>query len=386
MKAILACALVASACEPLDPAATADPSNCEGCHPEQTREWASSMHAYASEDPVFVAMNARGQRETDGQLGTFCVRCHAPQPDVRGVGCVACHQVKTIEAVHNGGLTWDRGGPMRGGLRDPEATAAHDSSYSELVDGSKPSSSQMCGACHDVVLPNGLAIETTFAEWNASVFADNLSCSGCHMFTAGPRRHDHSFPGIDVATTPWPGIAEQRALIARDLRPAILTKLCVAPMGGGVEVSITLDNAQVGHAFPSGTTHARRVRVELEADGLVVGEPWILRSWFRRGTEEVQFAWDADAIDSELLMPSTSLDPAQPGYYHARTRTVRLTGRPAAIRLGVQIQPIGTDILEDLVKSGDLDPAVIAASATHTLDAAAREWRATDGFGCVPSR
>ena len=36
------------------------------------------MHAYAAEDPVFLAMNARGQRETKGALGDFCVKCHAP--------------------------------------------------------------------------------------------------------------------------------------------------------------------------------------------------------------------------------------------------------------------------------------------------------------------
>ena len=36
------------------------------------------MHAYAAEDPVFLAMNQRLQRETGGALGDFCVRCHAP--------------------------------------------------------------------------------------------------------------------------------------------------------------------------------------------------------------------------------------------------------------------------------------------------------------------
>lgn len=383
MNHLLACAILLGACEPLDVAATQDPSSCEGCHPDQAREWASSMHAYASDDPVFVAMNARGQRETGGQLGGLCTNCHAPQR-ARGVGCVACHQVASIEAPHNGSLVWNREGPMHGGLRDPEENPAHESRYSDLVDAGRPSSSRMCGACHDVVLPNGLAIESTFAEWNASVFATNLSCSGCHMFSSGPRRHDHSFPGIDVAASPWPGVAEQRALIARDLRPALLTKLCVQPTGGGVEVAVTLDNAQVGHAFPSGTTHARRLTVELSADGVPVPDPWTLRSKFRRGATEVQFAWEADAIDSELLMPSTSLDPSQPGYYHARTRTFRIAGRPEVIRLSLSVQPIGTDILEDLVASGDLDPAVIAASSTHALDSATREWHASQGFGCVP--
>src|SRR5262249_32624667 len=50
------------------------PEACKGCHPNHYREWSSSMHAYASLDPVFVAMNKRGQRETAGKLGKFCLR------------------------------------------------------------------------------------------------------------------------------------------------------------------------------------------------------------------------------------------------------------------------------------------------------------------------
>ncbi|HEY1909129.1 MAG TPA: multiheme c-type cytochrome, partial [Myxococcaceae bacterium] len=51
-----------------------DPAVCQSCHPDQYSEWAGSMHAYSTKDPVFRAMNARGQRETDGGLGSFCVQ------------------------------------------------------------------------------------------------------------------------------------------------------------------------------------------------------------------------------------------------------------------------------------------------------------------------
>lgn len=33
---------------------------------------------YASEDPVFVAMNKKGNRGTNSKLGAFCINCHAP--------------------------------------------------------------------------------------------------------------------------------------------------------------------------------------------------------------------------------------------------------------------------------------------------------------------
>lgn len=55
-----------------------DPGTCGECHPDHFREWSGSMHAYAAVDPVFIAMNARGQEKTDGALGDFCVKCHAP--------------------------------------------------------------------------------------------------------------------------------------------------------------------------------------------------------------------------------------------------------------------------------------------------------------------
>ena len=62
----------------LDAEALQDPQACASCHPDHVREWSGSMHAYASDDPVFLAMNARAQRETNGAVGSFCVNCHAP--------------------------------------------------------------------------------------------------------------------------------------------------------------------------------------------------------------------------------------------------------------------------------------------------------------------
>ncbi|TMB43835.1 MAG: hypothetical protein E6J58_00730 [Deltaproteobacteria bacterium] len=90
-----------------------DPQSCAGCHAEQFNDWAGSMHAYSSQDPVMRAMNARGQRETNGQLGKFCVNCHAPvavregattdglnldqlPPHLKGITCYFCHSVESV--------------------------------------------------------------------------------------------------------------------------------------------------------------------------------------------------------------------------------------------------------------------------------------------------
>src|SRR5258707_14899397 len=105
----------------LPPSALQDPTTCQGCHPTQFAQWSGSMHAYAAEDPVFLAMNKRGQRETNGALGDFCVKCHAPlavaqklttdglnlsdlPASAKGVTCFFCHSAASVEGTHDNPL------------------------------------------------------------------------------------------------------------------------------------------------------------------------------------------------------------------------------------------------------------------------------------------
>jgi hypothetical protein len=416
----------------IDRPALLDPASCEGCHPDAYREWSGSMHAYASDDPVFLATNRLGQRETDGALGTLCIGCHAPvalatgavgdpaeiaevPQALHGVTCVACHQIEAVTALHNGGLTWAEDTSMRGALAEPAATAAHGNDYSALLDSRELASSDACGACHDVALGE-LGIEQTYAEWSASVFASGaggLSCSGCHMpgrtapaaKDGRPRRiHDHSFPGVDTALVPWPEAAAQRALVDRDLAGVLLATLCVQPAAGGVQVAVTLDNAQGGHAFPSGVTHARRAWVELVADEggattfqsgaygaddhvpLDDGSVWALGSRFLGADGvEVGRVWEAAGIERFDLPAAVTRDPADPAYYHAVTRTYRVPGVPDRVNLAVHLQAMSVDIIDDLIGTGDLDPEIRDELVMLELGSTVREWRfARDGYGCAP--
>src|SRR4051812_32874881 len=94
-----------------------DPESCRGCHQDYYDEWAASMHAYSSRDPVFLAMNSRGNAETGGALGNFCVKCHAPMavlegqttdgsnldtlPNaMQGVSCYFCHSTVRVAGTH----------------------------------------------------------------------------------------------------------------------------------------------------------------------------------------------------------------------------------------------------------------------------------------------
>jgi hypothetical protein len=282
-----------------------DPENCKPCHAQHYREWQSSMHAYAAKDPVFIAMNERGQIETGGELGDFCVRCHAPMavelgltrdglnlpdlqdPNARGVTCYACHSTGGVREDHNQDLEFAHDRVMRGGIGDrPDdggaavPSSAHDSAYSELHDTRQAGSASLCGSCHDVVSHAGVAVERTFAEWRQSRFAEPgrefATCGNCHMLpyrgraaSEGPERelHRHLWPGVDNALEKeFPGLLAQQAAIDCGLRDAI--ELRLTQSSGGTpwqSFDVQLTNTAVGHAFPSGAAQDRRAWVEFIA-------------------------------------------------------------------------------------------------------------------------
>ena len=214
-----------------------DPQACARCHPDHVRQWSGSMHAYAAEDPFFLAMNALGQEETNGALGDFCIRCHAPLavqrgwtvdglnldeiPDhLLGVTCYFCHSVDAVDGEHNNPLRLADDGVLRGGIEDPVEAGAHASSWSPLHDRTRHESASLCGSCHDIVTPKGVHLERTFAEWRDTLYgsldADRpMTCGQCHMsgrddviaqVEGAPlrRAHGHAFPGVDLALTPFP--------------------------------------------------------------------------------------------------------------------------------------------------------------------------------------
>jgi nitrate/TMAO reductase-like tetraheme cytochrome c subunit len=290
-----------------------DPATCMECHPKHTQQWMGSMHAYASDDPVFVAMNQRGQRETGNTLGAFCVKCHAPMAvelgltdgthfdpttlpaAARGVTCYFCHNVTSVEADHNNGLVLAHDQTLRARVSDPINATAHRSAYDKLMDSSN-NQSELCGSCHDVVTPpHDVALERTFQEWRTTFFAQadplhHLTCGSCHMSSstgviadaAGlPVKsrtdgfHEHLWPGIDQALTTFANPDAMAAGIKRDLDgaigiigPAPLTSpvqpggICLDPPG---VLTVRMDSIGTAHAWPSGSSQDRRAWLEVKA-------------------------------------------------------------------------------------------------------------------------
>ena len=119
---------------------------------------------------------------------------------------------------------------MRGEYGNPVASTGHASAYAALQDRDHLESASMCGACHDITVPAGAAIERTYSEWQGSIFSDpdgGETCGQCHMNQSttpkpiaqapgvGPREyHAHDFPAVDAlyGTHAMPGWVDPKQL------------------------------------------------------------------------------------------------------------------------------------------------------------------------------
>jgi hypothetical protein len=428
----------------LTPEQRLDPASCQPCHSSSYGEWSGSMHAYASDDPVFVAMNARFQRETGGRNPAFCVQCHAPMalrtgatsdgtnlgslpPSLHGVTCVFCHSVDAVRGTHDDPLDLADDGALRGAIADPRP-APHGSLYSSIHDATRAESASLCGSCHDVETPSGVDVETTFLEWQGGVYSSDgpgqlLTCAGCHMpvrhaaatdAPGAPIRtvHDHTFAAADTASTPFPDAAAQQALVEMNLGSAIVARLCVSapsPASGvqpaDLAVTVTLDNAFVGHAWPSGASQDRRAWVELVASaggqpvyqtGVVqdgqdvtqISDPdlWLFREeLFDAQSNEVRMMWQAASTKVAAVPVALTLDPTDPRYDHSVSKTFDVPSGADQVTVRVRMTPIGLDVVDDLVASADLDPSYRANVPVYTMGGTTLTWtRAVDGSGCIP--
>lgn len=411
-----------------------DPKQCGTCHPRHYEEWAGSMHAYAADDPVFVAMNKRGQRETGGKLGAFCVQCHAPMAvregattdglnlaelpsKLKGVTCYFCHNAVDVGEHFNNDVRLANDTTMRASLDSPATSTAHAVGYSPLLDGNRRESATLCGSCHDVVTPAGVHLERTFEEYKGSLFARQEagfeSCAGCHMpgrsgraaevaFAPVRTVHEHLWPGVDIALSPFADRARQQRAVECEL--AFNTRIRSIEYDGLGTFTI-YSETQAGHRQPSGAAQDRRMWLEVVAydarDNVVFesgrfgdGEsvdiaPFdprydpqlaLYRDWFydAEGNATHDF-WKAAPSSAHpdgyeaLTLPFT-INPSVPHTLGARY-TIARHKEIARMTVRLRMQPIGRDVLIDLVRSGELDPSVVDSMPTFTLHGASVEWR-----------
>jgi Cytochrome c554 and c-prime len=424
-----------------------DPATCSGCHPNHYREWSSSMHAYAARDPVFVAMNKRGQRETHGELGTFCINCHAPMavldkrstdglnlddlPDKeRGVSCYFCHNATAIAGDHNGMLQLADDATMRGPISDPVSPGVHQAEFSEMFGDTSPKSDAMCGGCHDIVTPNGVHLERTFQEYQNGIFSKSAtgappsfdSCVGCHMpgrqaFAAavpgvGLRMvHEHLWPGVDVPLSDFPHRDAMRSAV-EDCQLAKSVSFFTLEVTPPDLFTFQLET-NAGHNQPSGSAQDRRMWLEFLAydkngalldqvssgniaDGEIEDKPQgdpkrdphllIFRDRiYDAQNKPVHMFWQAemsaahpDGYESNVLPVATTTYIEGKHAVLNQYRASGPGGLPARVTARLRMRAIGLDVLQDLVASGDLDPAIVAQMPTFDLGAQI-EWTPDNG-------
>ena len=410
-----------------------DAQQCKKCHPAHYQQWEGSMHAYAADDPLFLAMNARGQEETNGELGSFCVQCHAPvavqlgvttdglnladvPQALKGVTCFFCHSAAAVEGTHNKPIRLADDGVLRAAITDPVESPAHHAGYSPLLDRDERASADMCGSCHDIVTPAGVHLERSYDEWQHTLFANQdtqLTCANCHMpGRTGPAAdfegvgmrevHNHSMPAVDIALSAWPLREQQHAAVLDELNSSLVAQLCVTPPDSELTVVTKLENAFAGHSFPSGAAHDRRVWLELRAfvgknevfsSGVVgpnqalaeLNDPqlWLLRDHALDGAgNDAHMFWDVRSVESNLLPQASS--PQEP-HFVSHGYTLPLTdGVPDRVEMKVWMRPMGREVLNDLVSSGHLTEADFADMPTHVV-VDTLSWQFSDaGYGCVP--
>ena len=242
---------------------------CNACHAEIHDGWASSGHAQASTNPVYVAAS----RAAGDPL--LCRDCHLPlenqRPDLasgkgklgasqrianpafqpslalEGVTCAACH-------VRDGVIL---------GPRALEADRApHPVKAEPALRGA-----EACAACHQAVLPGGEEHPylDTVGEWARSPYAEaGVDCAECHM----PR-----VSGIvgESRYATFASHAMTRNGDPKELRRALTLEVGLRAVrvvrGDSLRSTATLMNTGAGHAIPTGMPSAVvRVRFDVETE------------------------------------------------------------------------------------------------------------------------
>jgi hypothetical protein len=230
--------------------------------------------------------------------------------------------------------------------------------------------------------------------------------------------HEHLWPAIDQATTPFPEMDVMAAGIQRDLDPA-LTIVGPTPLGGTIGqggiclpptniLTVRMDTRGTGHAWPTGAAQDRRAWLEVIAydamnnvvfssgvvppdkDPEAISDPNLVGFWDRTmqtdGTP-AHFFWDVASEQSQLLKPPITLDQNSPAFDHSTTAMFGLGAIATQIdhiTARVRIRPFNYAQLQLLVQSGDLDASIAASITTLDIAGSLRHWTRSLANANVP--
>jgi hypothetical protein len=193
---------------------------CAQCHEEIYKDWSISAHAYAAVSPMFNKFEQKLNDLSQGTVGYFCMRCHAPVatalcasraeplwnlPETarEGITCIACHRVQYAYGKSNGERRIETGdifAPVLGGI-DGDGVAQAIQRKEQLKIKTSPddkgpgqnmhatgvyfqtlTKSEFCTPCHQVAVQPGIKLEVVWEQYRASpACKKGIQCQDCHM-------------------------------------------------------------------------------------------------------------------------------------------------------------------------------------------------------------
>ncbi len=195
-------------------------TKCAKCHQKIYDEWRVSAHAYAAVSPMFHKFEQKITELSQGTVGTFCLRCHAPAavqmgfpreasmvdaPLVfrEGVSCVACHRVKEAYGRVHGERRIEPGpvqAPVYGSIGgdgvaraiadkdnfkikiDPNDKSPGQEIHLQGIQFEQLSHSGYCQSCHQVAVHPGISLEVVWSQYRAGpACKKGIQCQDCHM-------------------------------------------------------------------------------------------------------------------------------------------------------------------------------------------------------------
>ncbi|RMG45352.1 MAG: hypothetical protein D6723_18490 [Acidobacteria bacterium] len=243
---------------------------CGACHKDIYRAWRQSLHAAATEDPIFRKSYEDALELTHGQAKRLCLTCHAPtvvvtgdydltQPVTReGINCDFCHSLKGTDfSQPQSPFVLDVGATKYGPVPDAASTG-HQVAYSPFH-----TTALHCAGCHQYRNAHGVELLSTYAEWEQyTERGGTKTCQQCHMpqvlaniVDPKVKRVEGAFVNLHL----MPG-GHSRDQLVKSLRLRIM-EMTRTPKG--LRVKVKVKNVGAGHMVPTGSP-TRKVILNLD--------------------------------------------------------------------------------------------------------------------------
>ena len=250
--------------------ASLHPKECALCHRQQFEDWKTSLHSRSMGPGIYGQL--LNMQDNNPATYTICATCHTPlseqiphvkegseyrpneafDPELQQAGliCAGCH-VRQHERF---------GPPRRPEVPTPPADVVQP--HGGFTATTAFQRSEFCKPCHQFAegafALNGKLLENTFAEWQASPYAEEgVQCQGCHM----PDRR-HLWRGIQDPDMVRQAMTVNISPLAPSYRP-----------GDTLQATITVTNSGAGHYLPTYVTPKIFVQGDLlDADGEAIAD------------------------------------------------------------------------------------------------------------------